>query len=472
MKAPARFCTTSAVVIAALWTGGRFSEALEPPRGSPERAAILAELRTRVEADLGAPIAFRLSRIDVVGEWAYVGAIPTRGSEPLDWATTRFADAFAKDMMSNRVLALLRREPDGSWRMAEYALGPTDVAWVDWIAKYGVPRSLFTPADPSTQIDAETVPIEGVEVAAAPAPTAVATPAAEPVAGAEVTDVEKALDAALNHSEPTAPTVLPPKTPVATPPPNTPAATASPQSTPPAVSPTPLAADPLVEQQTRWAKIAAVNDPSELARFLQDYPNGPFAADAANNLGALLINGTGAARDPAAAARLFQFAADLGNAHAANNLGNMYASGNGAPRDDAQAATLYRRGAELGHPDAMTNLGLMLAGGRGVARDDVQAVALYRRAGNANGMMLLAGMIDAGRGVARDPPEAARLYLESLRLGQPTSREILIAQRGKSLTAETRRAIQRKLIETGAYAGAIDGVFGPGVVRALESGTN
>ena len=463
MKASARFCATSAVVIAALWTGGRFSEAVEPPRGSPERAAILAELRTRVEADLGAPIAFRLSRIDVDGEWAYVGAIPTRGSQPLDWATTRFADAFAKDMMSNHVLALLRREPDGSWRTAEYALGPTDVAWVDWIAKYGVPRSLFTPADPSIQIDAETVPIEGAEVVAAAAPTAVAASTAEPVAGAEVADLEMALDAALNHSAPTAPTVLPPNTPVATPPP---------QSTPEAAAPTPPAVDPLVEQQTRWAKIAAANDPSELARFLQDYRNGPFAADAANNLGALLINGTGAARDPAAAARLFQFAADLGNAHAANNLGNMYASGNGAPKDDVQAAALYRRGAELGHPDAMTNLGLMLAGGRGVARDDVQAAALYRRAGNANGMMLLGGMIDAGRGVARDPTEAARLYLESLRLGQPTSREILIAQRGKSLTAETRRAIQRKLIETGAYAGAIDGVFGPGVVHALESGTN
>jgi hypothetical protein len=463
MKAPARFCATSAVVIAALWTGGRFSEAVEPPRGSPERAAILATLRTLVEADLGAPIAFRLSRIEVDGEWAYVAAVPTRGGQPLDWATTRFADAFAKDTMSNRVLALFHRESDGSWRTAEYALGPTDVAWVDWIGKYGAPRSLFTPADPSAAIDAETAPIEGAEIPAAAAPTAIAAPVAEPAAGADVADVEKALDAALGRSETSAPTVPPPNAPAEANPPHTTLAVGP--------SPSPPSANAQVEQRTRWAKIAGAQDPKEFARFLQDYPDSPFAAEAANNLGALLSNGSGVAPDLAAAAQLFQFAADRGNSHAANNLGNMYATGAGVAKDDARAAALYRRGADLGHPDAMTNLGIMLAGGRGVARDDVEAAALYRRAGNANGMMLLAGMFDAGRGVGRDPGEAARLYLESLRLGQPISRQILIGQRAKSLTVETRRAIQRRLSEAGTYTGAIDGVFGPAVLSALERWT-
>jgi hypothetical protein len=234
-------------------------------------------------------------------------------------------------------------------------------------------------------------------------------------------------------------------------------------------APAPVTQDLKADQSSRWATVSISTNIRDFELFLQDYPNGPYAAEAANNIGVRHFNGTGTPRNLVSAAHFFQRGVDLGNSHAANNLGNMYATGNGVPHDDARAAELYRRGAELGHPDAMTNFGIMLATGRGGVRNEAQAVALYRQAGNANGLMLLAGMVDGGRGTARNPDESANLYLECQRVGQPTCRTILIEQRGKQISLETRRRIQQKLAEKGLYKGPTDGVFGAPVVRALEA---
>lgn len=188
----------SPLILAALLLalGTVVSPAAEPLVGSPERAALLDALRPTVEADLAAPIGFRISRIEIQGGWGYVSCIPTRGAAPLDWATTKYADDFAKDMMSNMVLALLRLGDDGRWQVAEYALGPTDATWEEWIPKYELPRALFVAADGAgNDRDPEAAPIEGVgpETATAGAPPP--------------TDVEAALDAALanTRAEPAAP---------------------------------------------------------------------------------------------------------------------------------------------------------------------------------------------------------------------------------------------------------------------------
>jgi hypothetical protein len=233
-------------------------------------------------------------------------------------------------------------------------------------------------------------------------------------------------------------------------------------------APPPVASTPQPDQSSRWTMVANSRNVRDWERFLQDYPNGPYAAETANVIGTFYFNGTGVPRNPAAAAPYFERGAELGSSHAANNLGNMYATGDGVPQDDVRAVALYRRGAELGHPDAMTNLGVMLAAGRGGVRDEVQAAELYRRAGNANGAMLLAHVMDSGKGTARNPDEAAELYMQCLRLGQPTCRAILIEQRGKQISIETRRIIQQKLASKGLYKGPADGAFGAPVIKALE----
>ncbi|NVO14374.1 MAG: caspase family protein [Rhodoplanes sp.] len=227
--------------------------------------------------------------------------------------------------------------------------------------------------------------------------------------------------------------------------------------------------DPAAAERERWVRFANSTNPEHLASFLRDYPDGPYAGEAANNLGSLYFNGTGTPRNLRLAAEMFERGQKLGSSHAANNLGNMYATGMGVPKDDARALALYRRGAELGHPDAMTNVGAMLAGGRGAPRDDAQAIAWFRRANNANGIMNVALMIDRGHGASYDPAEAASLLLECLRLGQIVCHNRLIDERGKVITLETRRAIQRLLAGRGSYRGPIDGTFGPTVIQALQA---
>jgi TPR repeat protein len=204
---------------------------------------------------------------------------------------------------------------------------------------------------------------------------------------------------------------------------------------PAAVAPSETRAPAVTQESesTRWAAVLRKNDAREWQRFLDDFPQGPYAAAAANN------------------------------------LGNLYATGSGVARDDAHAAALYRRGADLGEPDAMTNYGIMLMNARGVPRDDGQAVSLYRRAGNANGMQLLALMVDAGRGTPRDPNQAAELYLECFRLKQLACRNILIDQRGAQVSVETRRLLQRRLAAMGHYRGPVDGNFSAATLRALEN---
>ncbi|MER2606045.1 MAG: hypothetical protein ABTQ29_09460 [Siculibacillus sp.] len=131
------------LALLAVGSGPRLARAEAPPRGSALRKAILDALRGRVEQDLGAPVEFEVSRINVDREWAFVSATPVRpGGAPIDWTRTRFAEEIAKDMMSTVLLALLRH--DGTeWRIAEYDLGPTDVTWVEWIAKYGLTERFF-----------------------------------------------------------------------------------------------------------------------------------------------------------------------------------------------------------------------------------------------------------------------------------------------------------------------------------------
>ena len=122
------------------------AQAEEPPRGSALRSQILDALRLRVETDLKLPVRFKINRINAEGPWAFVSATPLGSkTETFDWSKTPYAKDMAGDFMSDVILALLRNDGNG-WRITEYALGPTDVAWEEWISKHKLPRRLFDPA--------------------------------------------------------------------------------------------------------------------------------------------------------------------------------------------------------------------------------------------------------------------------------------------------------------------------------------
>lgn len=98
------------------------------------------------------------------------------------------------------------------------------------------------------------------------------------------------------------------------------------------------------------------------------------AATAAYYLGVIAQRGELGPPDPAAAARWFTTAVELGSPDAAFLLANAYRTGAGVPRDDARALALYRRAADREHPAALQTLALAYAqGDLGLTPDPAEA---------------------------------------------------------------------------------------------------
>jgi hypothetical protein len=114
-----------------------------PERGSSLRADILAALRPSIEKETGGRVQFVITVMHVMGGWAYVDAKPQRpDGGPINWRATRHREAYDADAFSGLVLALLRRQ-DGRWTVVDTFIGPTDVAWYEWVKKYKLPEAFF-----------------------------------------------------------------------------------------------------------------------------------------------------------------------------------------------------------------------------------------------------------------------------------------------------------------------------------------
>ena len=83
-------------------------------------------------------------------------------------------------------------------------------------------------------------------------------------------------------------------------------------------------------------------------------------------------------------------------------------------------------------------------------------------------MFNLAGMYEQGRGVAQDRRAAARHVFDALRLRDPGVVETLTAK-SSDWSKDFHRELQRLMKEAGVYDGDIDGLFGPGMRRAIEA---
>jgi hypothetical protein len=114
-----------------------------PGKGSQERKVILDALRVPVERDLKQKIVFVAENFNVQGNWAYIGGIPqgANGGSP-DYSRTRYADAKESGAFDNNFFALLKKTA-GKWRVVTYAIGCTDVCYVDWWRRYKAPKAVF-----------------------------------------------------------------------------------------------------------------------------------------------------------------------------------------------------------------------------------------------------------------------------------------------------------------------------------------
>jgi TPR repeat protein len=144
-------------------------------------------------------------------------------------------------------------------------------------------------------------------------------------------------------------------------------------------------------------------------------------------LGVLLANGSGVAKDEAQARKLLERAAEAGNPRGVANLAAL--SGNtGAPQDPIKARVMLSKAAETNSPEAQFQLGLMLANGAGGQKDDVAARALFEKAAAQNhpgALEWMGSFARSGRGGPQDSDAAKAYYEKAAALGNENAKEVL-----------------------------------------------
>jgi hypothetical protein len=105
-------------------------------------ADVMAALRQAVERELGQPITLEIDKRREDARWAFVTAVArTADGKPVDYTRTKFAGAVKDGVFDDWLCALLER--DGTmWKVTALEIGATDVPYVDWPERFGVPRDL------------------------------------------------------------------------------------------------------------------------------------------------------------------------------------------------------------------------------------------------------------------------------------------------------------------------------------------
>jgi uncharacterized protein len=134
------------------------------------------------------------------------------------------------------------------------------------------------------------------------------------------------------------------------------------------------------------------------------------------------------ASDHATAHRVWQAAAQAGDAEAENGLGWLYANGLGVSQDHEEAVKWYQRAASQGHGGAQLNLANHYYYGLGVPQDDAEAARLFSQAASRGYVVAqnnLARMYKEGRGVPRSPELAAKWMKRAAEGGYPLAQNSL-----------------------------------------------
>lgn len=145
-------------------------------------------------------------------------------------------------------------------------------------------------------------------------------------------------------------------------------------------------------------------------------------------LGVMLANGAGVAKDEEQARRLFERAAAAGNPRGMTSLAALSERGGGAGMDPVKARALLADAAEKNFPAAQFQLGQMLADGAGGPRDDAAARGLFERAaaqGHAGALERMGEFAQTGRGGPKDTDAAKAYYEKAAALGSEEAKAAL-----------------------------------------------
>jgi TPR repeat protein len=132
------------------------------------------------------------------------------------------------------------------------------------------------------------------------------------------------------------------------------------------------------------------------------------------DLGVLLANGSGVAKNEPQSRQLFERAAKAGNPRGMTNLATLPGAGGAASMDPVKQRALLAQAAQEGSAEAQFRLGVMYANGVGGPQDDAAARVLFEKAaaqGNANALEWAGSFAQIGRGGPQDK-DAAKSYFE------------------------------------------------------------
>ncbi len=114
-----------------------------PDKGSAERKAITDALRVPVGKRLKQEVIFKIDHLLVQNAWAFLMGMPRRADGgQIDYRNTIYAEAQKAGAFDDGVMALLHRVR-GQWRVVQYVIGATDVAYIGWDRKFHAPSAIF-----------------------------------------------------------------------------------------------------------------------------------------------------------------------------------------------------------------------------------------------------------------------------------------------------------------------------------------
>ena len=119
------------------------SKPYTPDKGSAERKAITDALRVPVERKLKQEVIFKIDHLKAQNNWAFLMGTPRRpDGGPIDYRNTAYAEAQKAGAFDDGVMALLHKV-GGQWRVVQYVVGATDVAYLGWDRKFHAPAAIF-----------------------------------------------------------------------------------------------------------------------------------------------------------------------------------------------------------------------------------------------------------------------------------------------------------------------------------------
>ena len=118
-----------------------------PKPGTALRKAVLDGLRPSVEKDLKQKVIFKVDAMRVYKGWAFVHVHPIKpNGKPIDFRKTKYAEALEAGMFDGDSTYALLKQSGSKWVVKEFAIGPTDVVWSNWMgAPHHPPKQIFPP---------------------------------------------------------------------------------------------------------------------------------------------------------------------------------------------------------------------------------------------------------------------------------------------------------------------------------------